>query len=61
MSLLLSETFIKFHEEQTDLFLELNDKHGIDARILRGTYKVYIRGVAISCTLYQNIPTYVFL
>lgn len=48
--LLMDEKVTKFLKEQTDLFLEFNDKDGADPRIVWDTYKAYMRGMIISYT-----------
>uniref|UniRef100_A0A8C5N7I9 Reverse transcriptase domain-containing protein n=1 Tax=Gouania willdenowi TaxID=441366 RepID=A0A8C5N7I9_GOUWI len=49
-TLLMDEKFIKYLTDQTDLFLEINDKNGADPRIVWDTYKAYMRGMIISYT-----------
>lgn len=46
--LLLDHNFIKLLEEQTDIYLETNDKKDTDPRIIWDAYKAYIRGIIIS-------------
>lgn len=45
---LLNEDFVKLLEDQTDLYLEINDNNNIDPRILWDAYKAYMRGIIIS-------------
>uniref|UniRef100_A0A8C5DIG8 Reverse transcriptase domain-containing protein n=1 Tax=Gouania willdenowi TaxID=441366 RepID=A0A8C5DIG8_GOUWI len=49
-TLLMDEKFVKYLTDQTDLFLEINDKNGADPRIVWDTYKAYMRGMIISYT-----------
>lgn len=46
----MDEKFIKYLTDQTDLFLDINDKNGADPRIMWDTYKAYMRGMIISYT-----------
>lgn len=48
--LLFDDNFIKLLEEQTDLYLNINDKEDADPRIVWDAYKAYMRGVIISYT-----------
>ena len=48
--LLMDEKCIKYLADQTDLFLETNDKNGADPRLVWDTYKAYMRGMIISYT-----------
>uniref|UniRef100_A0A8C5E1K9 exodeoxyribonuclease III n=1 Tax=Gouania willdenowi TaxID=441366 RepID=A0A8C5E1K9_GOUWI len=41
-TLLMDEKFVKYLTDQTDLFLEINDKNGADPRIVWDTYKAYM-------------------
>lgn len=49
-TLLMDEKCIKYLNDQTDLFLEFNDKDVADPRIVWDTYKAYMRGMVISYT-----------
>lgn len=48
--LLLDDNFIKLLEEQTDLYLNINDKEDTDPRTVWGAYKAYMRGGIILYT-----------
>lgn len=41
---------MKYLNDQTDLFLEFNDKDAADPRIVWDVYKAYMRGMVISYT-----------
>ncbi len=49
-ALLMDDKFVKYLSDQTDLFLETNDKKEADPRTVWDTYKAYMRGMIISYT-----------
>lgn len=46
--LFLNNDFVKFFEEQTDLYLRFNDNGEVGPRIVRESYKAYMWGMIIS-------------
>lgn len=53
--LFLDHNCIKVLEEQTDLYLEFNDKDDADPKIVWEAYEAYMRGIIISYTNRKKI------
>ncbi len=47
-TLLMDDKFIKYLNDETDLFLEFNDKDSADSKVVWDAYKAYMRGMVIS-------------